>query len=147
MPVPLLGGIEAATLAKDTLAAFGMPRNSNLSGGEITGWTTASGSTGFSLRAFTEDDSETSSATQIDWHIVISGNPHLEYLEENDNEEGESYHDPINPEVLYPRIKAAFESLGVAVQSVRHSGHQRLWDDDVYFNLVTNKPDWLCTEA
>lgn len=64
-------GKDWAAAVVQALAAAGMPRNSKLAGGEITGWTTALGSTGFSLRL--------TDTGQIDWHIVISGKPLLEY--------------------------------------------------------------------
>lgn len=137
-PVPRRTGQEMARLLKQALADAGMPRTSSYEGGgELTGWTCSMGSTGFSLRK-TDDGG-------VDWHLVVSGEPLMQFEEYEDAWDGDVnvLHRPTNPEVLYPRIKAVFESLGIAVQEVRYTGHQTMWDDDVSYNVRTAMPVWL----
>lgn len=127
-------GLEAVTELYQKLAAAGMPRTSTLTGGEMTGWTEAYGSTGFSIRR--EDSGD------LQWHLVVSGKPlfpYREYVHRSGNE----YHEPINPESLFPRLRAVFKEMGVNVKSLRYSGHQLMWDDDVTFNVITEHPTWL----
>lgn len=122
--------LETVTTIHAALAAAGLPRTSQWSGGALTGWTECYGSTGFSVRQTEEGD--------LNWHAVVSGKPHLEY---RDRDGG--LHEPINPERLCPRIKAVFEAQGLKVKSVRYSGHQTMWDDDVEYDVVTARPHWL----
>lgn len=138
-----LVGIEAAQMIKNALAEAGMPRTSTLNGGEVTGWTQAYGATGFSLRAGRgRRDIDGLPEGQVDWHIVISGKPLLRYREYRDEDDG-TYHLPINPESLNPRIRQVFEALGMTVHKVSCGGHQSVWDDDVSYNVVTDEPAWL----
>lgn len=141
-PSTMINGLDAAQLIKDALAEAGMPRTSNMGGGEITGWTRVYGSTGFSLRAGSRREMGDASEGQVDWHIVISGKPLLAYREYRDHD-GDTYHEPIRPESLCPKIRQVFESLGMTVHKVRYSGHQTVWDDDINYNVVTDRPDWL----
>ena len=124
--------LDAVADVHAALAAAGLPRTSRYSGGEMTGWTACFGSTGFSIR---EDD-----AGDLVWHVVVSGKPHLTYREYRDDGGG---HEPIAPERLCPRIEAVFRAQGLDVRSVRYGGHQTMWDDDVEYNVVTARPDWL----
>jgi hypothetical protein len=132
-----INGLAAVQAIHQALIDGGMPRTSSLNGGEINGWTTHFGSTGFSVR-ITEEG-------RLDWHIVISGLPLLSYRDYMEHNGDESYelHEPINPEVLYPRIKGVFEAFDLVVKSIRNSGHQTMWDDDVEYNVLTDYPDWL----
>lgn len=129
-PDGTLTGKQAAQYIKDGLQACGLPRNSTMRGGEITGWTTHYGSTGFSLRF----DSKTN---KLDWHVVISGRPHLRYKEDDDG------HCPLDEEKLTPRVKKLFEDLGLTVHSAKSTGYSTSWDDDVSYNVVTDHPKWL----
>lgn len=126
-------GLEAVTLVKQALADAGMPRTSRMNGGELTGWTTNCGSTGFSIREAEGGD--------LLWHIVLSGKPLLDYRHTEDG------HQPIRPEVLFSRLHHVFTSLGLAVLDVRLSGYQEMWDDDVEYTVVTKRPDWLQGKA
>lgn len=138
MPVT---GMRASLAIQDALEREGIGRTSGYNGGHTAGWieTNRFGSTGFSLRPRQDGG--------IDWHIILSGKPHLNYREwkESQGEEGDviDLHAPTNPEVLYPRIKAAFADIGVTVRDLRHSGHQTHWDDDVDYDVATDRPDWL----
>lgn len=133
---PAMTGLEAVTAVRQALAEAGMPRTSGFGGAEMRGWIAGnrSGSTGFSVRPLENGN--------LDWHIVISGKPHLRYKETRclDDERG---HEPINPEQLCPRIQGVFEQLGMSVLRVRDSGYQMVWDDDVEYNVETLRPDWL----
>lgn len=125
--------LEATTEIHAELAAAGLSRNSPYGGGEIVGWTEALGSTGFSVREAGDG--------MLAWHVVISGRTHLEYEEyEND---GDDLHQPVNPELLCPLIRTVFEAKGLDVLSLRYSGHQTMWDDDVNYEIMTGRPDWL----
>ena len=130
-------GLEAVTEIKDALAAAGMPRTSNYTGGELTGWTEAYGSTGFSIRRQKDG--------LLCWHMVVSGKPLMQFRGYEDRSNGETYqfHEPVNPEVIYPRVQRVFEQAGLVVESVVKNGHQLMWDDDVEYEVVTNHPDWL----
>ncbi len=134
-------GLEMATAVRAALADAGLPRTSTFNGAEMCGWTRNLGSTGFSLRA-TEDG-------QVDWHLVVSGKPHLSYREYEDEVDDETYvlHEPVRPELLFHRIKAVFASLGLEALNVAWTGHSTSWDDDVCFNVLTEHPDWLEREV
>lgn len=126
-------GLAAVTKVRDAMDAAGLGRTSRMNGGELTGWTRSLGSTGFSVRQ-KEDGT-------VSWHVVVSGKPHLRY---RDYEwEGDSLHEPTDPDVLCPRIRRVFEGLGLAVASVRYAGHQTMWDDDVEYDVETARPGWL----
>jgi hypothetical protein len=126
-------GLEATTAIHGGLAAAGLSRDSPYTGGEIVGWTEAYGSTGFSVRE--------EGGGRLAWHVVVSGRAHLEYDEYK--EDGDGLHRPVHPEGLCPRIGTVFEAEGLVVISVRCSGHQTMWDDDVNYEIVTARPDWL----
>ncbi|WP_147480858.1 hypothetical protein [Pseudomonas amygdali] len=130
LPSGKLTGKQAAQFIHDALQAIGLPRTSTLNGGEITGWTTNLGSTGFSIR----HDKRTG---LLQWHVVVSGRPHMSY-EEDDH----GYY-PTRPEVLCPRIQTMFEALALKVTSVKATGWQTAWDDDVSYEIYTNHPEWL----
>lgn len=128
-----LNAIQAVERVRDNLAESGLPRTSKLAGGEITGWTSNLGHTGFSIRK---------NGPGITWSFPISGKPHLEYREvEDDGEE------PINPDELSPRITDVFKNMGLSVHDVRCVGASLKWDDDVYYEVTTNKPAWLTETA
>ena len=110
-----------------TLNEAGMPRTSRLNGAELTGFTTSYGSTGFSLRD--ERDG------RLAMHVVISGKAAgLHYRRRDDG------HEPINPERLHPRIRAALGGLGVNTREIRFAGWQLEWDDDVEYEIVVDDP-------
>lgn len=125
--------LETVTAIHSALAAVGLGRTSRMNGGEIVGWTTARGSTGFSVRE-TDDG-------LLYWHVVISGKPHMRYREYRSDDH--DLHDPVNPEILEPRIRHVFETQDLDVQSVCCCGHQSHWDDDVDYAIVTTRPPWL----
>lgn len=138
-----ISGIRAVLAVKAALAEAGFRRNSDLNGAQISGWIQPNhyGSTGYSIRP--RDDG------RLDWHVVISGKPHLKYREWTEHREDEDsidLHEPINPDSLAPKIKAAVEKLGLKVHTVQHCGHQTHWDDDVDFEIVTDVPTWLDTK-
>jgi hypothetical protein len=130
-------GLEAVTELHRKLAEAGMPRTSQLNGGGMTGWTEAYGSTGFSVRKDKDGD--------LQWHLVVSGKPLFAYrdYEQRSDDETYEYHEPLETESLFPRLRAVFEDMGLAVKSLRCSGHQLMWDDDVEFSVMTDHPAWL----
>lgn len=130
-------GLEAVQAIHAALTKAGFPRTSEMGGADHRGWTTSLGSTGYSVRQL--DDGT------LDWHVVISGKPHLAYREfrEIQSNQVQDLHEPLNPEKLFAPIKKVFESLGLSVKEVRNSGHQMKWDDDVEYSLATAHPDWL----
>lgn len=155
---PAARGKAIATRVHDALVEAGLPRISHYTGGEIRGWTEAIGSTGFSLRVNGEHAGNPlvrggtrfvpSSPPQIDFHVVVSGKrAGLRYRTwtQRRPEEGDTIelHEPIDAERLAPKIRAVFEGLGFQVQSVRYSGAQMHWDDDVSYNVVTDWPTWI----
>lgn len=129
-------GIRAVAALRASLDALGLSRTSGYNGGEMTGWTSRHGSTGFSIRADGEG---------LHWHVVVSGKPHLRYRSYQDRSGDETYdlHEPTNPESLYPRIRQAMAAIGLQAIDVRNTGHQTMWDDDVDYTIVTAHPDWL----
>lgn len=134
-----VSGLRASLALQDALRQVGLPRTSGYNGGETTGWLemNRSGSTGFSLKPRKDGG--------LDWHLVISGKPHIRYREYTDTSRDETYHlhSPINPEVVYPLIRKAYEKLGVKVTSLQCRDWQEHWDDDVGYDVVTETPDWL----
>jgi hypothetical protein len=133
-------GIRGALAMRAALESVGLGRTSKLSGGQVTGWipTNHYGSTGFSLKPVANGN--------IDWHLVISGKPHMryrEYREMNGDDDTIDLHEPVNPEVVFPKIRQAFASLGVTVKDLSFGGAQLHWDDDVSYNVTTDKPEWL----
>lgn len=137
--MPQISGWRAALAIQDSLDRHGLVRTSTMNGGETAGWIALNrfGSTGFSLRP--------NKTGGIDWHIVISGEPHLTYREhkEFEGDEPVTLHSPTNPEIVYPKIRAAFAALGIEVVSVAYTGHQTMWDDDVDYDIVSTWPGWL----
>jgi hypothetical protein len=125
--------LDTVTTIHAALAAAGMPRTSRMNGGEIVGWTTSLGSTGFSVRENGDG--------LLHWHVVVSGKPLLSYREYRDGDD--DLHEPIDPERLDAPIRAVFEAQGLEVRSVGCSGHQTMWDDDVDYTVVTTRPAWL----
>ena len=134
-----VSGIRAVLALRDALDKEGLSRTSRYNGGAVVGWIEKNhlGSTGFSVRPI-EDG-------RLDWHLVISGKPHMRYREYKDVIGDEVYelHSPDDPEVVYGKIRKAFSTLGLTVDEVRWTGHQTMWDDDVDYNVTTATPDWL----
>lgn len=141
-PLSVNNGKDACQRIHDALEAAGLPRTSRLSGGEIRGVTTAEGSTGFSARVLSDGT--------IDWHIVISGKAAgIKYRDYTDWQGDEQYEmsDPINPDVVIPRIREVFSQLGLQVidrpetpqqlSRPRCTGWQSHWDDDIDYNVLT----------
>lgn len=127
--------LEFVTRVRDCLASAKMPRVSKFNGGELRGWTTAYGSTGFSIRRM-EDG-------RLDLHIVISGKTAgLQYREwtEWGDDGSMSMHEPTNAESLHSSIRAALEAIGLTVHDVRYTGAQQHWDDDVDYNVTIDNP-------
>lgn len=122
-------GLQAAERVRNDLETSGLPRKSKLNGGEITGWTSAMGCTGFSIRT---------NGPGITWHLVVTGIPHLEYQEDQDG-----LHRPVNPDSLNDRIAKIFKDWGLTVHDTRCMGFATAWDFDVHYEVTTNRPDWL----
>ena len=135
----LLTGMDAVIQLKDALAAAGLPRTSTLNGGDLRGWTRCCGSTGFSIRLEGE---------RIVWHLVISGRPHLTYRNEviGHGESSFEGYAPLNPEKLAPRIAAVFATLGMKALNVKANCWSNAWDDDVGYEVETERPLWLSSE-
>ncbi len=139
--MPKVSGLRATLAVQHALNEVGLKRSSNLNGAETKGWMAMQyhRAAGFGVKPIKEGSPD------LDWSVVISGRPHMRY-EENErwvNDEVETSKDPVNPEVLYPKIKAVFESLGMQVKKVEKTGHQTMWDDDVNYNVHTDHPAWL----
>jgi len=139
---------KRATLAvRCALDEAGLKRTSPYAGAGVTGWIDQDqyGSTGFSVKP-NKPMGGPAKPGELIWHIEISGKPHLRYRRWTDYNSGSdpiNLHDPVNPEVLFPAIKRAFESLGIEVRSVRYAGAQQHADDDVGYDIVTIHPEWL----
>lgn len=117
---------------KEALAKNGFPRTSKFNGGEVTGQTQSYGSTGFSVLK-TKDDK------RLLWHMVISGELHLKYMERRDFDGNDDGHEPINPNSISPNIKKVLEQeLGIPILHVECCGWQTMWDDDVQYHFVTD---------
>lgn len=136
-----VSGVRASLAIQHAMAEAGLGRTSTLNGGEINGWIEAHyyRSHGFGVK---QDNKHPG---QLDWSVVVSGKPHLRYEENRyfDGDEPMTSNDPINQEILYPKIKKVFESLGIVVHQVEYTGHQTMWDDDVNYNIRTSHPEWL----
>lgn len=137
-------GKAACQVIKDALAAAGLPRTSRLAGGELTGVTTAYGSTGFSVRRMTKPGISVMQYVEggLDWHVVISGKvAGMRYEREailvGDDAEVTEVPAYGEGERMAPKVAAVFQSLGLTVHEARCTGWQTYWDDDVYFNVVT----------
>lgn len=135
-----ISAIRTVQALRHELGKIGLKRTSGYNGAETRGWIEKNhlGSTGYSIRPLADG--------QLDWHLVISGRPHMRYREYREIQDDETYslHSPENPEVVIPKIRKAFAALGIIdVAEVRCTGHQTMWDDDVDFNVRTGKPEWL----
>lgn len=146
MPSYPMGGKTAALRVRQALAQAGLKRASCLNGENLAGWIPANhfGATGFSVKVNPDNPQ------QVIWHVVVSGKPHLQYEEEEENQgtyDDPDYitlHHPVKPNALNGVIKKALtETLGLDVVKVRYSGHQTNWDDDVEYDVITARPDWL----
>lgn len=135
-----ISGVRATLAVQHAMNEAGLKRISTLNGGGTNGWIEAHyyRSHGFGVKPDKRPG-------ELDWSVVVSGKPHLRYEESRyfDGDEAMISNDPQNPEILYPKIKKVFESLGMTVREVDYTGHQTMWDDDVNYNIRTNHPDWL----
>jgi hypothetical protein len=149
-----LTGKEAVSAIKFKLDEAGIGRNRMLltSGAEIRGWTNASGSTGFSVKQATEWDQKAQRTIaipgQLDWHVVVSGKQagikYADFTEYREHVGEMSMHEVSgSTDPVQRKIKNVFESMGLKVHSTRMSGYQSHWDDDVDFNIITDRPAWL----
>jgi len=137
-------GKRAVAGVRHALAEAGMARTSRMAGAEPAGWiaTNVHGSTGFSVKPNIPMERDKKAVPgELLWHVVVSGKPHMRYRKYR--WDGDELHEPVNPEILLPRIKAVFERLGIEVRSVECVGHQTMFDDDVNYNVVTGHPAWL----
>jgi hypothetical protein len=136
-----ISGIRATLAVQHALTEAGLKRTpSNYNGAETNGWVAA-----HYYRAYGFGVKEAKEPGMLDWSVVISGEAHLKY-EENEylsDDERMTSNDPVNPEILFPRIKKVFEGLGIEVSKVEKTGHQTMWNDDVNYNLTTKHPTWL----
>jgi hypothetical protein len=132
-------GMRAVMAVKGAMADRGLSRTSRLAGAEIAGWIAPNrfGSTGLSIRRQPDGD--------IVWHVVLSGKPHLKYrnYREVQGDETIEVHEPIDPQRLFPALRQVFEGLGIDVVGIELGGYQTHWDDDVSYNVVTKRPEWL----
>ena len=120
---------------RTALEAAGLPRASKYNGAEMTGWTDHLGHTGYSVRPCKDGT--------LQWHVVISGKPHLAYQRDFDGYSDDELSRPVNPESLIPRIRKVFEQMGLTVFDARCSGWSTAWDDDVDYDIITPRPAWL----
>ncbi len=129
--------LEMAGELQRALVAAGLARVPVDADGSVVGWETAGGTSCFSLRP--------ARLGQIDWRLVVSGKPLLNYRFFEVYRDGLCFdaHQPINPEVLIPRIRSVFLNLGLVVRKVRVSGYSPAGNDDVSFNVVTDHPKWI----
>jgi hypothetical protein len=135
-----ISGIRATLAVQHALDEAGLKRTSKDNGAATNGWIAA-----HYYRAYGFGVKEAKEPGMLDWSVVISGEPHMKY-EENEylsNGERMTSNDPVNPEVLFPRIKKVFEGLGIEVAKVEKTGHQTMWNDDVSYNITSKPPAWL----
>ena len=141
------GSKEFMQAVKDNLAKVGLPRTSTLNGGAITGYTTHSGSTGYSVAFLRPEYAKMYEVSQerqlLNFHVVVSGEaaglkyePDYSWDDDADYDDEPEYHKPVNPELLEPKIKAVFESMGIKVILVKVSGWQTHWDDDIEYTVL-----------
>lgn len=145
-----LTGMQFVEWLRENLEHDKMVRTSGWAGGEMTGWTAASGSTGYSVcrRPFCLTTAfKTHQEGDIDVHIVLSGKEvGLRYTEwtEWDEDEGEkTLHRPLNPDRVHPRIRKTLERMGLDVKEIASTGNQLYWDDDVSYDIRIQRPDYL----
>ena len=111
-----VSALRAVTALRTALEESGLPRTSRMAGAEMRGWVdrNTSGSTGFSIRPL--------AGGKLAWHVVVSGKPHLRYRSFREAQgDGDimEMSEPTNPEVLFPRIAKAFESIGIKAENVK----------------------------
>lgn len=129
--------MELIIAARQALDAAGLPRTSQMNGGEMRGLTANnhSGSIGFAVH---------DRGDHLELHLVISGkNAGLEYrtwYEQQGSDDLIDLHEPTNPEKLHPQISKAIEGLGLKVRDVRNAGASLHWDDDVLYVVTTDPP-------
>jgi len=130
------GSRELMLRIKEALAAAGLPRTSTMTGGEITGLTSTYGSTGFSVRP--DEDGK-----KLNFNVVISGEAagvRYRHFEELQGDDVVELHEPVDPEILYPKITAVFKEIGLEPMEIAESGYQLMWDDDIEYKVVTRRP-------
>ena len=126
---------------KDALHGAGLPHRpsenaegpSVLRRGALTGLTTARGSTGFSVRP--DPDS-------LNFNVVVSGHSAgIEYRPiEKVRQGGEvvTMMEPLNAEILCPKIAEVFEGLSFGVREVRKAPVPLMWADDIDYAITTD---------
>lgn len=120
---------------------------------DMTGWTGARGSTGFSLRPLVEaadgyettDDPREADALYVNLGVdgKESGLRYREYTECDSDGETRRMHEPRNPEKLVPKVERAFEAAGLDPEFVRKTGHQCHWDYKTSYSGRAAVPDDL----
>jgi len=151
-PKGTLTGMQFIEWIRDNLEHDGLVRTSSMSGGEMRGWTTSFGSTGYSIRKMygpylTGFDHAKINKGDIDMHLDLSGKEigltYRKYTEWEDDRGEMTFHDPINPDKINPKIKKTLERLGLNAKEIRHTGSQTYWDDDVSYNVLMTRPKYL----
>ena len=135
----MVNALRALAALRSALDEKGLVRDSGYNGGETRGWLPSNvmGSTGFSLRGIGNGE--------VEWHLVVSGKRHMQYREFTDCQDDETYelHEPVNPEVLHPKLKAILAAMGVEVSSIKATDWSNMWDDDVGYTIRSKVPSWL----
>jgi hypothetical protein len=125
---------------KDAMREAGLPHvpaessqgPSVLGRGQLTGLTTATGSTGFSVRPDTD---------ALNFNVVVSGrSAGIEYSPVEKVRGGEliTLMQPVNAEILYPRITEVFQGLSFGVREVEKASVQLMWADDIDYVITTD---------
>lgn len=133
-PVPSIEENNGKNLALRMAAemhAAGLSRNGSMTGGEISGVVTSTGSVGFAFGpSYRHPD-------MVEAHVVLSGK--AAGLRYSQDENGE--HSPNDPATVRDKIRDVLTSkLGMDVQEVRQTGFQRVFDDDVDYTALVRPP-------
>lgn len=137
-----ISAVRALLAVTDALARQGLVNREDPFGSRVKGWSPHNVIDSTTTNIGVERDGS------LRWHFEVSGKPHLRYrnwTEEKDNDQGETLdlHEPLHPERLLPRIRAAFRETGIEVTDARYRGHQGHWDDGVNYEVTSPHPAWL----
>lgn len=150
---PAEQGLYLMQRVKDQLALDGMPRTSRMAGGGLEGWTTAYGSTGFSIAPTDAKWDGPGHAGRLRMHVVISGKvAGLRYRTWTEHRGSNGEMDFSEPLEAGANAKArvvadSVRRLGIVVHAAKYSGAQTHWDDDVEYTLYVDPPPGLVVQT
>ena len=138
-----VSGLRAIMAVRDALDRQGLVRTSSLNGACLLGWSPPNTFDSTTMNIRRDRDGT------LAWRVVVSGRPHLSYRKSYGvagDGDPIDLHEPVSPERLHGKVRAAFVSLGIEPLAIENAGHQEHWDDDVSYMVRTTHPEWLAPQ-